>query len=423
MALSHPKHRLLTFLFVLLGACIIGLLVFFFMKKGPTSPIKVGILHSQTGIMSMNELPLIDASLLAIEEINKSGGVLGRQIEPIVVDGMSDWPTFAKQAEFLIKEKKVSVIFGGWTSASRKFMKEVVEKYDHLLFYPLQYEGLERSPNIVYTGATPNQQIIPGVNWAYKNLGKRFFLIGSDYVFPRAANEIIKFQLKSLGAEVVGEEYLILGSKEVGPIIQKIQESKPEVILNTINGDTNLYFFKALRAAGITPEKIPTMSFSIGEGEIAQLGSREMAGDYASWNYFESINNAANKQFIRKFKERYGKDRFTSDPIEAAYFGVHLWAQAVVSAKSDNVKKVRTDVKNQVYDAPEGIIYQDSFNQHTWKFSRIGKIGNRGQFNVIWSSDQSIPPVPYPEYQTEEKWNAFLDSLYKNWGNTWSKQP
>src|SRR5260370_1185565 len=253
-------------------------------------PIKVGVLHSRTGTMAISEKPVIDATLFAIEELNAKGGIRGRKVEAVVEDGASDWPTFAAKAEKLITQDKVCTLFGCWTSASRKTVKPVFEKQDHLLFYPVQYEGLEESPNIVYTGAAPNQQIIPAVKWCCSSLKKkRLFLVGSDYVFPRAANAIIRDQAADLGAEVVGEEYLLLASADTGDIIKKIQASKPEVILNTINGDSNVAFFRALRAAGITSDKVPTISFSIAEDELTSLNPKDVEGDYAAWNYFHSI--------------------------------------------------------------------------------------------------------------------------------------
>jgi len=385
-----------------------------------SQPIKVGILHSLTGTMAMSEKPVVDSTLMAIEEINERGGLLNRKIEPIIVDGASDWTKFAKEAERLINEEKVSVVFGCWTSACRKTVKPVFEKYDHLLFYPLQYEGLEQSPNIVYTGAAPNQQIIPGVKWAFDHLGKRFFLVGSDYVFPRTANRIIKDQMVALGGEVVGEEYVLLGSSDVEDIVQKIVQTKPDVILNTINGDSNITFFKELRAAGITPEKIPTMSFSIAENELRNLGADNMVGDYAAWNYFQSIESEENEVYSRKFKEKYGSDRVVDDPMEAGYFGVYLWKQAVEEAGTDDVDAVREATANQSLSAPEGIVFIDPDNNHTWKIVRIGRIKEDGQFDIVWSSEKPIRPVPYPIYRSHSEWNQFLENLYNGWGKQWA---
>jgi urea transport system substrate-binding protein len=370
--------------------------------------------------MAISETSVVDATLLAIEEINRGGGLLGRRIETVVADGCSQWPVFAKEANRLIAEERVSVVFGCWTSASRKTVKPIFENHGHLLFYPVQYEGLEQSPNIVYTGAAPNQQIIPAVKWCFDNLGKTFFLVGSDYVFPRTANAIIRDQLRAIRGEVLGEEYVLLGSADVESVVQEIVEKQPDVILNTINGDTNVAFFKSLRAAGITPEKIPTMSFSIAEDELRTLGVENMVGDYACWNYFQSVDSQENKRFVRAFRKKYGAERVTDDPMEAAYFGVHLWAQAVRDAGTDDVQEVRKAIADQSFQAPEGMVYIDAENNHTWKIVRIGKIQVDGQFHVEWSSRKPVRPVPYPIYRSPSEWHAFLDALYQGWGEEWS---
>jgi urea transport system substrate-binding protein len=305
-------------------------------------PIKVGVLHSRTGTMAISERPVIDATLLAIDEINEQGGVLGRPVEAVVEDGESDSSTFAAKAEKLITKDNVCTVFGCWTSASRKTVLPVFEKHDRLLFYPVQYEGLEQSPNIVYTGAAPNQQIIPAVKWCLTTLKKkRFFLVGSDYVFPRCANAIIRDQAQSLGGEIVGEEYLLLGSSDVGDLVRKIVAARPEAILNTINGDSNVAFFRALRAAGVTPDKVPTISFSISEEELSSLSTKDVVGSYAAWNYFHSVDRPQNHAFVKRFQAKYGKQRVVSDPMEAAYFGVHVWAQAVKEAGDKNVSALR----------------------------------------------------------------------------------
>jgi urea transport system substrate-binding protein len=370
--------------------------------------------------MAISEKSVADATLLAIEQINDEGGLLGRRIEPVVADGRSDWRRFADEANRLIAEEKVSVVFGCWTSASRKTVKPVFEKHNHLLFYPVQYEGLEQSPNIVYTGAAPNQQIIPAVKWCFDHLGTKFFLVGSDYVFPRTANAIIRDQLGAIRGQVLGEEYVVLGSTDVEAIVRRISESRPDVILNTINGDTNVAFFKMLRGAGVTPDRIPTMSFSIAEDELRTLGGRHMVGDYACWNYFQSVDTEQNERFVKSFRERYGADRVTDDPMEAAYFGVHLWAQAVREAGTDDVQEVRKAIPNQTFQAPEGIVYIDAENNHTWKTVRIGKIREEGQFEIVWSSQQPVRPVPYPVYRSASEWQAFLSRLYQGWGGKWA---
>jgi len=383
-------------------------------------PIKVGILHSRTGTMAVSERTVIDATLYAIDEINKAGGVLGRQVKPIVVDGKSDWSVFAAEAQRLIKTEKVSAVFGCWTSACRKTVKPIFEKYDSVLFYPVQYEGLESSPNIVYTGAAPNQQIIPAIKWSMDNLGRRFFLVGSDYVFPRTANRIIGAQVTALKGEVVGEEYAPLGSQDFAPIVERIRRIHPDVVFNTINGDSNLGFHRALRAAGITPTDIPVMSFSVAEAEVKAIGPAMMAGDYAARNYFQTVNTPENRAFVAGFKARYGQDYVTTAPMEAAYFGVKLWARAVSEAGSADFRDFRTTIKGQSMASPGGTVTIDPATQHTWKTVRIGKIRPDGDFEIQWDSQRPVRPVPYPSILSRRQWTDFLDGLYRGWGKNWA---
>jgi urea transport system substrate-binding protein len=386
------------------------------------APVKVGILHSRTGTMAISEKSVIDAALLAIDEINEKGGVLGRRIEAEVEDGQSDPAMFASKAEKLLSEDKVCTIFGCWTSASRKAVKPIVEKYGNLLVYPVQSEGLEQSPNIVYTGAAPNQQIIPAVQWCCAFLGKkRLFLVGSDYVFPRAANAIIRDQAATLGGQVVGEEYLPLGSTDAAVLVRRIIASKPDVILNTINGDSNVAFFRALRASGIQSSKIPTVSFSVSEDELSGVGTKDVVGDYAAWNYFESIARPENEAFLRRFRAKYGPGRAVSDPMEAAYFGVYLWAQAVATAGSDDVVAIRRAVGGQTFDAPEGAVSIQADTLHTSKIVRIGRAMANGRIEVVYSSEQPIVPVVFPATRSRAAWESFLADLYAQWGGHWMK--
>jgi len=404
------------------SVAVLVLGVFVLLHEKPLPPIKVGVLHSLSGTMAISEKAVMEATLLAIEEINAEGGLLGRKVEPVVVDGKSDPSVFAEQAERLIVDEEVSVVFGCWTSASRKTVKPIFEKYDNLLFYPVQYEGLEQSPNIIYMGSVPNQQIIPAVAWSLKHFGSRIYLLGSDYVFPRVANWLIHKQVPSLGGEVVGERYVPLGSKDMAAVIADIQAFKPDFVLNTINGDSNIAFFHALKVAGINAEDMPVMSFSVGESELAQMhNDGDAVGHYAAWSYFQSIDSPINKRFIAAYKARFGKDKVVSDPMEAAWVAVHLWAEAVRSAQTDDVDMIRQAIKYQSMRAPEGIIAIDQNSHHVWKTLRIGKIRADQQFDVLWLSDGAIRPSPYPAMVSKLAANVFLEQLYKGWGNRWQR--
>ena len=297
-----------------------------------------------------------------------------------------------------------------------------MRRNDHLLFYPVQYEGVEQSPYVVYTGATPNQQLIPGVKWAFDNLGKRFFLVGSDYVYPHVSNKIARTQIEALGGEVVGEEYLILGNYKVDDVVQQIVETKPDVILNTLNGGVNKHFFSELRRAGITSDAVPTVSMSLGESSLIYPESEAVAGDYAVWSYFSDIDSKENQHFIRAFRSAYGSERITDDPMEAAYIGVHLWAQAVEQAGSWQPAEVRGAIGDQSYLAPEGIVSVDPITQHTWKTVRIGHLNEEGRFNTVWTSKEPICPRPFPGYRSQNAWNDYLTELYEQWGKNWSNQ-
>ena len=366
--------------------------------------IKVGILHSLSGTMAISETTVVDAEELAIEEINAAGGVLGKQIVAVKEDGASDWPTFAEKAEKLIDQDEVAVVFGCWTSASRKAVLPVFEEKDHMLWYPVQYEGQECSKNIFYTGAAPNQQIEPAVTWLLENKGKEFFLVGSDYVFPRTANNIITEQLKADGGTVAGEDYLPLGNTEVTPIINKIKQALPDggVIFNSLNGDSNVAFFKQLKSAGMGPDKYPVMSVSIAEEEVRQIGPEFLEGHYAAWNYFQTVDSPANTKWVTDFKAKYGEDRVTNDPMEAAYIMVYLWAQAVEKAGTTDIAAVREAAYGQTLEAPEGTVTMQP-NHHISKTVRMGEIRADGMFDIVSSTDGPVEPIPWNQYVADTK--------------------
>ncbi|MGP4039833.1 urea ABC transporter substrate-binding protein [Gracilibacillus sp. D59] len=359
--------------------------------------IKVGVLHSLSGTMAISETSVQQAELLAIKEINENGGVLGKQLEPVIEDGASDWPTFAEKASKLLQQDEVATIFGGWTSASRKAMLPVVEEHNGLLFYPVQYEGMEDSPNIFYTGAAPNQQIVPAVNWLLKNRGDSFFLLGSDYVFPRTANAAIKAQLDNEGAELVGEEYTPLGHTDYNTVIAKIKSENPDVIFNTLNGDSNVAFFKQLQDAGITSDDMTVLSVSVAEEEIKGIGADVIEGHLTSWNYYQTTDTPENEEFVANYKAEYGEDAVTADPIEAGYFGVYLWAKAVEKAGTTDVDAVREAAKGITFDAPNGKVTIDGDNQHVYKTVRIGEVQSDGMITELWHSKEPVKPDPYLE--------------------------
>jgi len=355
--------------------------------------VRVGILHSQSGTMALSESPLIDGTLMAIAQINQAGGVLGQLIVPMVVDGASHPAEFERQARNLIQSQGVTHVFGCWTSATRKAVKPVFEAFNALLWYPLQYEGLESSPNIFYTGSCPNQQVAPAIGWLLSHRGKRFYLIGSDYVFPRTVNQLITVELKQQGGEVLGENYVELGESNFTEAIAQIQQVRPDVVFNTLNGDSNQAFYRQYRDAGITADEIPILAVSVAEAELQSIGDAAI-GHYASWSYFQSINTPENQKFVQEFQAEFGVHRVTSDPIAAAYSQVYLWKQAVEAAQSFQVDRVRQAAYGQSFASPGGLIKIEP-NHHVWKNCYIGRILPNGQFAIVFSSQGAIKPLPW----------------------------
>ena len=380
-------------------------------------PVKIGILHSLTGTMAISETSLRDAVLMAVDEINAKGGVLGRKIEPVVVDPASNWDLFAEKARQLISQDKVAVVFGCWTSVSRKSVLPVFESLKGLLFYPVQYEGEEQSPNIFYTGATPNQQLIPAAEFMMSKEGgtkKKFYLLGTDYVFPRTANKILKAYLLSVGVpeKDIIEEYTPFGHADYQTIVGKIKEfgkAGDAAVLSTINGDSNVPFYKEFANQGLTADKIPIMAFSVAEDELRSMETEHLVGHLAAWNYYQSIESPENKAFVDAFKAYAeakglpgGKNRVTDDPIEAAYFGVYVWKAAVEKANSFEVDAVVPSVLGLEFDAPGGKKKMHATNHHTFKPVYIGKIRADGQFDVISKSAGLVEPEAFSHYLKAE---------------------
>ena len=376
-------------------------------------PIKVGILHSLSGTMAISETSLKDVALMTIDEINKSGGVLGRKLEPVVVDPASNWPLFAEKARQLITKDKVAVTFGCWTSVSRKSVLPVYEELNSLLFYPVQYEGEEMSKNVFYTGAAPNQQAIPAVEYLMSKEGggaKRFFLLGTDYVYPRTTNKILRAFLKSKGVadKDIEEVYTPFGHSDYQTIvanIKKFSQGGKTAVISTINGDSNVPFYKELGNAGLKAKDVPVVAFSVGEEELRGIDTKPLVGHLAAWNYFMSIKNPENEAFKKQWAAWVkannlpgGDKRVTNDPMEATYVGIHMWAQAVKKAGTTDPDKVRAAMYGQTFKAPDGFTLTMGENHHLYKPVMIGEVKGDGQFSVVWKTAKPIRAQPWSPF-------------------------
>lgn len=362
--------------------------------------VKVGILHSVTGTMAISETGSVQAEKLAIEQINAMGGVLGRKIEFVQEDGASDWPTFAEKAKKLLVQDKVAAVFGCWTSASRKAVLPVFEQYNGMLYYPTFYEGLEESPNVIYTGQEATQQILAGIDWVVKEKGaKSFYLLGSDYIWPRTSNKIARKHIEKLGLEVVGEEYYPLGHTQFNSVINKIKLKKPDVIYAIVVGGSNVAFYKQLKAAGIdlTKEKPLLLTISVTEDEILGIGGENINGAYAMMKYFQSLDNENNKTFVSEFKKMWGDNIVIGDVTQAAYLGPWLWKAAVEKAGSFDIDKVKAASPGiELTTAPEGYVKIHE-NHHLWSKARVGRAKTDGQYEVVYETKDLMEPDPFPE--------------------------
>ncbi|AGH84508.1 urea ABC transporter substrate-binding protein [Ralstonia nicotianae] len=377
------------------------------------APIKVGVLHSLSGTMAISETSLKDVALMTIDEINKSGGVLGRKLEPVVVDPASNWPLFAEKARGLLTQDKVAVTFGCWTSVSRKSVLPVYEELNGLLFYPVQYEGEEMSKNVFYTGAAPNQQAIPAVEYLMSKEGggaKRFFLLGTDYVYPRTTNKILRAFLHSKGVKDsdIEEVYTPFGHADYQTIVANIKrfaQGGKTAVVSTINGDSNVPFYKELGNAGLKAKDVPVVAFSVGEEELRGIDTKPLVGHLAAWNYFMSVKNPVNDDFKKKWAAWVksnnlpgGDKRVTNDPMEATYVGIMMWKQAVEKAGSTDVDKVRKAMVGQQFKAPSGFMLAMNNNHHLSKPVMIGEVRGDGQFNVVWKTPTAIRAKPWSPY-------------------------
>ena len=398
---------------VTLGAAVAAAFVY-----GPTafaqSTVKVGILHSLSGTMAISETVLKDVALMAIEEINAKGGVMGKKLEPVVVDPASNWPLFAEKAKQLIAQDKVSVVFGCWTSVSRKSVLPVFKEMNSLLFYPVQYEGEELEKNVFYTGAAPNEQAIPAVEYLMSKEGggaKRFVLLGTDYVYPRTTNKILRAFLKSKGIDEkdIDEKYTPFSHSDYQTIvadIKKFAAGGKTAVISTINGDSNVPFYKELGNQGLKATDVPVVAFSVGEEELRGVDTKPLVGHLAAWNYFMSLKNPANDDFKKKWaayakaKKLPGADKpLTNDPMEATYIGIYMWKQAVEKAKSFDVDKVIPAVGGQTFKAPSGFtVKMDEKNHHLHKPVFVGEVQSNGQFKVVWKTPGPVKAAPWSPY-------------------------
>lgn len=357
--------------------------------------VKVGSLNSLSGTMAISEVTVRDSIKLAVDQINDNGGVLGKQIQLIGEDGASEPTIFAEKAEKLISSDCVAAVFGGWTSSSRKAMLPVFEDNNSLLYYPVQYEGLESSKNIFYTGATTNQQIVPALEYLKEKGVKSLYLVGSDYVFPQTANRVIKAYAAANGIEIKGEDYTPLGSTDFSTIVNKVRTADADAVFNTLNGDSNVAFFREYKNVGLTPQAMPVVSVSIAEEEVGGIGVENIEGQLVAWDYYQTIDNPANKSFVTDYKAAYGANKPTSDPMEAAYVSVYLWKNTVEKANSFAVADVQKAAGGVTFEAPEGLVTIDGENNHITKTARIGEIRGDGLIYTVWDSGQPIEPDPY----------------------------
>ena len=374
------------------------------------TPIKLGVLHALSGTMATSEAPLVEALAFAVAEVNQQGGVLGRPLELVVADTQSDAEVARQQAEWLIAEQGVQALFGCWTSACRQAVKPVVEAYNHVLFYPVQYEGMEASPNIIYTGAAPNQQIVPGARWGMQRFGPRVFLLGSDYVFPRVANLIISDLVKVNGGTIVGEAYLPLGEQDVSEFIAQIKTQQPSLILNTLNGDSNRAFFDALVAADLGDT--PIISFSVAEPELVAWGGGRLTQHFGVWSFFQSMDDARSLTFMREFQAFMGAPKPISDPMVASYLGLKLWARSANYEGALSPHLVNSTFLSQLSLPAHGYIeVVDNKNLHLSRQVRIGQVQPDGQYQTLFKSHHLIRPTPWPDYRSRVAWQALLTEV------------
>ncbi|MFO0876715.1 MAG: bifunctional serine/threonine-protein kinase/ABC transporter substrate-binding protein [Gemmataceae bacterium] len=386
-------------------------------------PLKVGIIHSLSGPLAFHERPVARATRFAIEEINKAGGILGREVEIYEEDGASDETVFTTRARQLIEETGVEVLFGCWSSSARKRVADICQHHDRLLFYPALSEGLDDSPNVVTLGALPNQSLTPLVQWLMRERRRqKFFLIATETLYCHVVNSMLKHDIEQGGGKVVGTSFSVPEEGDFSRIVQEIKSSGADVLINTIDGQRTLQLARALRQAGITPNKVPTVWVSLSECELGHFDLKDMLGDLTVGGYFESLATAENKAFVSRFRKHFGPAERVNDPMQTAYFGVYLWKNAVEKAGSTELRVLRKTLREERVDAPEGPIHMDASGHYAFRFARIAEIiegKSLPQFQIVYSSREAIAPEPFPSWRSHEEWRTMLDALYHKWGNRW----
>lgn len=408
------KKWIAVILFLLISCFLLSLFFPFSLWNNfkQDSVIKVGLVYSSTGFRAMQDRSIILANLMAIEEINREGGLLGKKVVPIEKDAGSNWEATQQAVEELINKDQVAVIFGCWTAESHYKLKNLFEKHHHLLINPYQYAGLVTSTHVINIGTAANQQIPPVVHYCFKKGWRRFFLVGSDYPFAYLTNLMIQDQVGANNGEITGEQYVAFGSSQMDQVISLIQKTQPDVILASINGEDNLLFFKSLQAAGITAEKIPVFSFCLNENILRELKIKEAQGHYASWNYFQSIDTPRNKEFREKFF-KFSNLKSVDSVAEAGYFGVCLWSKAVQQSQTTHIQTLIYALADMYIHAPEGEVILDVEGRHAWRYARIGKILPNLQFEIVWTSPNPVRPIPLQVYRSKLEWEELTKQIYE----------
>ena len=387
-------------------------------------PIRIGLIHSLSGPLALSEKSLLDVEIMAIDELNAVGGIGGRQIVYSAPDCRSEPSAFAVEARRLLDGEKVAALFGCWTSESRKAVLPVLDEMNGLLFFPGNFEGMERSSRIIYAGGAANQSVLPTVRWAYDSLNSRkFFVVGLEEVWSRCSSEIAKDGIKAAGGELVGEKYMIAQAPAIEAIVQAIAQAKPDVVLNFMYGESNLAFYTAMRRAGLASDKQAIIAFGFAEDESRRFQQADIINQYAAWNYFQSVDRPENRAFIKKFQAKFDGNRVIGDPMIAAYNSIKFWARSAGEVGSDNIKALTANLPRQSMDAPDGIVTIDGDSQAVWRPFHVGRYSSTGQFQIIWSIEKPIRPVLYVGTRTQDQWITFLDDLRTHWQGRWSASP